>query len=115
MNGRENRIFVFTVKSISLSSWTDTAPTPPFVCTACYEQELLEQGVGYTRGTTPLGGAALRKVLKLKVPFFCLTLLKEVDITLRSKAAVSIHELREMDFMVSTKILFFFSYAAYTR
>ena len=40
MNGRENRIFVLAVKSISLSSWTDTAPTPPLFVLLVYELRL---------------------------------------------------------------------------
>ena len=93
MNGRENKIFVLTVKSISLSSWTDTAPTPPFVCIACYELRLLEQGVGYTQGTTPPGRSCNEEsVLTLKVLFSAQLSWKEADITLRSKAAVSVHE-----------------------
>ena len=54
MNEREKRIFVLTVKSIS--EFIDGHSThPSFVCTACYELRLLEQGVGYTRGATPPG------------------------------------------------------------
>ena len=55
------------------------------------------QESGMYPGDPPPGRCCTeRSVLTLEVLFFCLSLC----------AAVSVHELREMDFTVSTKILF---------